>query len=258
VTSVPYLVTNALIAACLAFGAAGGTGFHVVGGALTALLAVHLFARAGHRRAERLQSRLEDAALQLEQANARLDEMSTRDELTGVRNRSYFFSQIDAECARAAGAHEAVSLVVADIDSLKSLNGTYGEAEGDSALARVAACIRAASRRTTDCLARIGGEEFAVLLPGTKGEGAVTFAERVRRDIEALRIPNVQSPFGEILTVSLGVSCMRPRNGNDVASLVAAADRGLYRSKAAGRNRVTFEDCSKAGPMAAPADSPEP
>jgi diguanylate cyclase (GGDEF)-like protein len=248
---VPFLATNVLVAACVVLGAAGGSVFHLVSGLGGASLAVYLHSRAGRRREAELRGRVEEAGLALEQANIRLDEMATRDELTGVRNRSYFFQQIDLECRRAAGAHEPLSIVVLDIDGLKALNDAYGPAEGDSALARVAACIRAASRRTTDCVARIGGEEFAVLLPGTKGEGAATFAERVRHDIEALQIPHVRSAVGPVLTVSLGVSCVRPRNGNDTARLVAAADRALYRSKAGGRNRVSFEECGTAALSAA-------
>ena len=209
-------------------------------------------ARAARRREAELRNRLQDVTVELEQANARLEEMATRDDLTGIRNRRFFFDQIDLEWRRAAGAHQPVSLVVADLDVFKALNETYGQIEGDSALARVAACMRAAARRTTDCVARTGGEEFAILLPGTPAEGAVAFAERVRRDVEALRIPNAQSPAGPTLTVSLGVSTVRPRTGNDAQVLVAAADRGLQRSKASGRNRVTFEEC-RPNPAAASA-----
>jgi two-component system chemotaxis family response regulator WspR len=168
--------------------------------------------------------------------------MATRDELTGARNRRYFLEQLGLEWQRAMRTREPVSLVVADIDGFKALNDSYGHAEGDSTLARVASCMRAAARRPSDCVARIGGEEFAILLPGTGPEGATTFAERVRRDVEALRIPNVASRVGPTLTISLGVATTRPRPADGAPVLTAAADRALLHSKEAGCNRVTFEE----------------
>jgi two-component system, chemotaxis family, response regulator WspR len=212
-----------------------------------ALLLQHT--RAGRRREADLRLRLQEATVELEQANARLEEMATRDELTGIRNRRYFLEQLDLEWRRAMRTREPVSLVVADIDSFKALNDTYGHAEGDSSLARVAACMRAAARRAADCVARIGGEEFAILLPGTGAEGAVTFAERVRRDVEALRIPNARSRVCPTLTISLGVSTTRPKPADGSPALAAAADRGLSRSKSAGCNRVTFEDWAPASAL---------
>lgn len=216
-------------------------------------LALWLAVAAGRRREADLRNRLQDVTVELEQANARLEEMTTRDDLTGSRNRGYFFQQVDGECRRAGGAHEPVALVVADIDSLKTLNEVYGLAEGDSALARVAASMRAASRRLTDCVGRIGGEEFAILLPGTSAEGAMAFAERVRREIETLGIPNRHSPIRPVLTLSLGVACLPATSESDgPARLVAAAERALSRSKATGKNRVTLEECAAAPAVAAP------
>jgi diguanylate cyclase (GGDEF)-like protein len=200
------------------------------------------FLQSARRRQGELALRLQEAAVELEQANARLEEMATRDDLTGIRNRRYFLEQLELEWRRAMRTREPVSLVVADIDAFKALNDGYGHAEGDSSLARVAACMRAAARRSSDCVARIGGEEFAILLPGTGAEGAVAFAERVRRDVEALRIPNAGSRVCPTLTISLGVSTTRPRPAGNSPTLIAAADRGLARSKAAGCNHVAFEE----------------
>jgi diguanylate cyclase (GGDEF)-like protein len=203
--------------------------------------------RRVRRREAELRLRLQETIVELEQANARLEEMATRDELTGIRNRRYFLEQLDLEWRRAARTREPLSLVVVDVDSFKTLNDTYGHPEGDTSLARIAACMRASARRAADCVARIGGEEFAIVLPATGAEGAVAFAERVRRDVEALRIPNLNSPVCPTLTISLGVSTTRPGTTVAASSLVSAADRGLYRSKQAGRNRVTFEEWSSAG-----------
>jgi diguanylate cyclase (GGDEF)-like protein len=200
--------------------------------------------RAPRRREAELRLRLQEATVELEQVNARMEEMATRDELTGVRNRRYFLEQLDLEWRRAMRTREPVSLVVADIDAFRALNDTYGDPEGDSSLARVAACMRAAARRSSDCVARIGGEEFAILLPGTGAEGAVTFAERVRHDVESLRIPNVHSRVCPTLTISVGVSTTRPRAAEESPGLVATADRGLSQSKAAGCNRVTYQEWS--------------
>jgi two-component system chemotaxis family response regulator WspR len=213
--------------------------------ALVAVIAEYRL-RAGRRREAELKLRLQEATVELEQANARLEEMATRDELTGIRNRRYFLEQLELDWQRAANTREPVSLVLADIDAFKALNDTYGHPEGDSSLVRIAACLRAAARRPSDCVARVGGEEFAILLPGTGAEGALTFAERVRRDVEALRIPNVHSPVCPSVTLSLGVSTTRPRLPEPAPSLVAAADRGVSRSKADGRNRVTYEEWSPA------------
>jgi diguanylate cyclase (GGDEF)-like protein len=198
-------------------------------------------ARGARRRESELRLRVQEATMELEQVNARLEEMATRDDLTGVHNRRYFLEQLDLELRRAARTREPVSLVIADIDVFKALNDTYGHPEGDSALTRVAACMRAAARRPSDCVARIGGEEFAILLPGTGEAGAITFAERVRRDVEALRIPNVNSTVRPSLTISLGVSTATRRPSEDGQVLIAAADRALYRCKAGGRNCIAFE-----------------
>jgi diguanylate cyclase (GGDEF)-like protein len=253
VSSLVAGVIGATAAACAPFPGPGtGASFlvYTVGLVLAAGLLLEVLTRSGRRREADLRLRLREATMELEQANARLEEMATRDELTGIRNRRFFLEQLELEWQRGGQTREPVSLVLADIDAFKALNDTYGHPEGDSSLARVAACMRAAARRPSDCVARIGGEEFAILLPGTKADGAVAFAERVRRDVEALRIPNVDSAVCPSVTISLGVSTTRPRPTEGTPTLMAAADRALAKSKTGGRNRVCFEEWAPAAASA--------
>jgi diguanylate cyclase (GGDEF)-like protein len=161
----------------------------------------------------------------------RLEHLSLVDPLTGLGNRRAFDEALRAELARAQRTSRPVSLVMLDVDHFKMFNDRHGHLAGDDALAEVARVLSDAAR-AEDRACRIGGEEFALLLPGADEASAAEVAERVRRSVE-----DRHGPFGQI-TVSLGVAAWEARRPLDNAGLRAAADARLYAAKAGGRNRV--------------------
>ena len=123
-----------------------------------------------------------------------------------------------------------------DIDDFKRINDEYGHQQGDAVLVEVALALRQQCREI-DLVARIGGEEMALLLPQTDLKGAAKLAERVRRSLAAMRIP-LLAANGEVrVTASFGVAAV-PESADDPQALIAAADEALYRAKRAGKNRV--------------------
>jgi diguanylate cyclase (GGDEF)-like protein len=160
-----------------------------------------------------------------------LQELSTRDPLTGVSNRRALDAQLEELCAKG----ERFAIIMVDVDAFKAFNDCYGHVVGDDCLKRVAAILRASLRLTSDQVARVGGEEFAVVLPRTSVDDARIMAERMRLAVADLRIPHVGSPE-RVVTISAGVSgSAAPASA---AEMLSAADRVLYRAKALGRNRV--------------------
>ena len=178
----------------------------------------------------RLHSRIQGARLSA--MVAQLHDLSQRDPLTSLDNRRAMDAYLDELCGR----HEPFSVILVDIDAFKAFNDCYGHQIGDDALRRVAAMLRASLRFTSDRIARLGGEEFIVVLPQTALEDAHIMAERMRTSVSALRIPHVKSPTGSVVTVSLGVSYS---DGSTTAEApIAEADKALYRAKSLGRDRV--------------------
>jgi len=157
------------------------------------------------------------------------------DELTGLSNHRRFQETLAGEIERARRFEQGLGLVMLDVDNFKQVNDTHGHQTGDRVLAEVAQVLRGQSREI-DEPARYGGEELAVVLPGTDLEGAYNLAERVRRGIEDLAIP---LPDGGAITVtaSFGAAAI-PESAHDHSSLVAAADAALYAAKRAGKNRT--------------------
>jgi diguanylate cyclase (GGDEF)-like protein len=170
-------------------------------------------------------------------ANARRHEetleRAQRDPLTEVANRGHFWEVFELELARARRYGRALSLVLVDVDDFKRYNDALGHLEGDRALAALARVMEQASRKH-DLVARVGGEEFAVLLPETACAGAGAFAEKIR---DRVRREQIGAEFAMPLSVSLGVASF-PDHAQEPPALFAAADRELYRAKDGGRNRV--------------------
>lgn len=160
--------------------------------------------------------------------------LSVTDELTGVFNRRYFDRRLQDEINRCRRYQRPLGLVYLDLDRFKSVNDRYGHAVGDVVL-RFAADLLARQVRNVDTVARIGGEEFAVILPETDLKGARILAERL---LQAFRetAPPVPEMGGARVTMSAGVAAY-PGQAN-FEELLRAADRGLYQAKAAGRNQV--------------------
>jgi diguanylate cyclase (GGDEF)-like protein/PAS domain S-box-containing protein len=165
-----------------------------------------------------------------------LRELAQTDGLTGLANRRSFDERLEQEWRRAERIGESLALIVLDVDFFKRYNDRFGHAQGDECLRRVAG-ILAGGRRISDMAARIGGEEFCLILPNTDGQGAVLVAEAIRSGVEMLRMDHPESPLGRV-TVSVGAAAARPRRDDTASALLAAADRALYDAKGAGRNRV--------------------
>lgn len=173
---------------------------------------------------------------------AKLRQMLTTDHLTGASNRAHFFEVADRERERARRHHQPLSLIALDIDNFKLVNDTYGHGGGDEALKVIAgACMKLL--RPSDLFARIGGEEFALLLPATELQEAGELAERLRFAIGATSIKLAGASFR--CTASIGCAAMTSQDSS-VSGLLAAADRALYVAKRAGRNRVVLTDLAGA------------
>ncbi|CAN7741318.1 diguanylate cyclase [Bradyrhizobium sp. LjRoot220] len=166
------------------------------------------------------------------QAEDKLEELATTDALTGLKNRRKFDAEIDMEWRRAVRSKTPVALLMIDADHFKSYNDSYGHQAGDQVLVGIAICISDSVRRAGDCVARFGGEEFAVLLPGTSAMDALVVAENIRRKVEHW------SEEPQDTTVSIGLASMTPSAGLDWSDLIAAADKALYAAKANGRNQT--------------------
>ena len=159
----------------------------------------------------------------------------TRDPLTGLHNRRHLAEQLERELGRAERDGYPVSLVMFDVDHFKEVNDTYGHGAGDEMLRAIAAELLEGTRRC-DITCRYGGDEFVVVLPNARAQSARTRAERWR-----LRMHDVMKVIGDgrvDTTISLGVATF-PENGATMDALVAAADRAVYASKSAGRDRVS-------------------
>lgn len=160
---------------------------------------------------------------------------SITDELTGLSNRRAFDDALAAEVERGRRYGAELGLVLLDIDNFKSINDTYLHQTGDIVLREVARVLREESREV-DLPARYGGEELAVIVPGTGLEGAFNLAERIRTRIAGLQIPRIDGNGTISVTTSCGVAAVPPTAANDLL-LVAAADRALYEAKGTGKNK---------------------
>lgn len=175
---------------------------------------------------------------ELEKAQGELQTLASLDALTGLANRRSFDMKLGAEWRRAARDHSPLSLLMIDVDFFKRYNDSYGHQKGDACLQFVATSIAGADLRESDMAARYGGEEFAVILPGTRLEGAASVGERIRQYVANLEIPHKASDVSATVSISVGTATMVPTNGSNEAELIAVADQALYQAKDQGRNRV--------------------
>lgn len=182
--------------------------------------------------------RLEQHASLLEQENQDLRRLSHLDGLTGIANRRHFEEAFDLEWRRACRAGTALSLVMIDADYFKPFNDAYGHQRGDDCLIRIANTLRNGLNRPGDLVARYGGDEFMLLIPGSDAQGVAELAEALRVRIEAMEILSEGSPIDQMVTISLGVVTDYPTRGFSSDDLVAAADEALYQAKGEGRNQV--------------------
>jgi diguanylate cyclase (GGDEF)-like protein len=176
----------------------------------------------------------------LKQAVEEKRRLSLTDPLTGVANRRYFMKHLSRELKRVQRSGGTLSLLALDIDHFKRINDVHGHAAGDAVLAEFAQRVNLCLRRETDWCARLGGEEFAVVLGSTDIRGGEHVAESIRARIAAEPIP---TEAGQIpVTVSIGISAWESPGQDGAASvekLLQQSDQALYESKARGRNCVT-------------------
>jgi diguanylate cyclase (GGDEF)-like protein len=182
------------------------------------------------------QQRVDELNTLLRDANERLAQLALTDALTGIANRRAFDERLREDWARARRIGQPVGLLILDLDFFKQYNDHFGHPTGDECLKRIAELLRD-GRRAADFAARVGGEEFAVLLPHTDLEGALAAAEGVRGRIEKLGIAHPNSPFG-IMTASIGVASAPADGSGSTQDIMKSADRALYKAKSEGRNRV--------------------
>jgi diguanylate cyclase (GGDEF)-like protein/PAS domain S-box-containing protein len=167
-----------------------------------------------------------------------LKRLATTDALTGLLNRRAFLEEVVQELQRYRRHGHEGALLMLDLDHFKRVNDRHGHAVGDAVLVQVSAALRE-RLRLTDRIGRLGGEEFAVLLPETGPEGALALAQALREEVGAQRIPTPDGPLG--VTVSIGLSGFAPGE-TDAVPLLGRADQALYQAKEQGRNRVVVAE----------------
>jgi diguanylate cyclase (GGDEF)-like protein len=172
--------------------------------------------------------------------NVELQKISYIDSLTGLANRHSYELQFAKLWREAVESGSSLSAIVIDIDHFKVTNDTRGHLYGDRVLVRVASLLLQSLRCKDDFVARFGGEEFVVLLPGAKLEGAMIVAERIRKLVEVAGSPALPEPgsHARLSTVSCGVASCWPSDSNSQEDLLESADKALYLAKSAGRNQV--------------------
>jgi diguanylate cyclase (GGDEF)-like protein len=169
--------------------------------------------------------------------NRKLLELALVDSLTGLPNRRHFDAALERECKRAARDGTPLGLVMVDIDYFKAYNDIYGHPAGDDCLRRVAAAIATVPQRPGDLVARYGGEELVLLLPGSNAQGTKMLAELLVAAVAALAVPHKGAQG--VVTISCGTATLLPAlDRPDPAVLVQCADRALYKAKQSGRNRA--------------------
>ncbi len=188
------------------------------------------------RQNETMVDSLKMNAQELEELNARLTNLATKDALTGLFNRRYFLEALALEFSRAQRHGRVFSVLFIDLDHFKHYNDTFGHPAGDDLLKGLAELINKNSRSTTT-VARYGGEEFIILAPETPKAGARVFAERLRKSVEEHPFQGKESEPAGRVTMSIGVSTY-PEDGPDCETLISRADQAMYQAKENGRNRV--------------------
>jgi len=183
-----------------------------------------------------MQRRLTAVTEDLYQANQMLNSLVERDALTGLINRRGFDRLLYEQISHARRNGLPLTLMVCDIDFFKQYNDTLGHPAGDASLKQVAAVLAGVCRRPTDSACRIGGEEFALILPNTPRSGAMTFARALGEVLTTRRILHPASPISDSITLSAGITTCVPDESTTGIGMITRADEALYAAKAKGRN----------------------
>jgi len=189
----------------------------------------------------------DDARVHLEEMEKTLARVGLEDALTGLANRRQFERGLLEEFNRAARTNLSLAVIMIDIDLFDEYNTAYGRMAGDKVLRRVGSAIRDTNVRPEDLLSRFGTQEIAVLLPGSKLDGALIVAERIRKSIEQLDITHSASPTGRV-TISIGIASVTPqRQVDEPETVLRESEQALALAKASGRDCIrTTEDLVKA------------
>jgi len=161
---------------------------------------------------------------------AQLWDMAVTDSLTGLYVRRYFMVKLQEEIHRAERNNKTISVIMADLDSFKTINDTYGHDAGDRALKTISHFLKK-NIRGVDAIARYGGEEFVMMVPDADKDAAFGLAERLREELANVKLDKMPP-----ITVSLGIATF-PTDGNEVEELIKKADTAMYAAKRAGRNK---------------------
>ena len=184
-------------------------------------------ARGLHRSEEIMTGNLQKARL-----------LSITDGLTGLYNQSHFFEMLDQETHKARRYNQYYSLIIFDVDNFKNFNDQNGHSLGSETLKRIGVIVRKIFR-TTDLQVKYGGDEFVIILPQTDKVGAYLAAERIRETVEQEKFPGAEKQPAGHLSLSLGIAAF-PEHGDKGEAILEKADKALYMSKKAGRNRTTI------------------
>jgi len=181
-----------------------------------------------------LQQRIDEATLELQKQKHAAEREARIDPLTGLNNRRAFLERSERDVQRAGRYRTPIALIMLDLDHFKAINDTHGHPVGDRVLVELAAVLLK-SMREVDIVGRLGGEEFAILMPDTNAEAAVQAAERLSHAVGAMAL----DVDGQTIacTASFGISAMEVGDGS-IHDLLLRADRALYLAKQRGRNRV--------------------
>jgi diguanylate cyclase (GGDEF)-like protein len=177
------------------------------------------------------------AEQELRNAYRALEQLATTDALTRLANRRSFDQHLGSEWRRGMREQLPLSLLIIDVDWFKSYNDTYGHPRGDKCLKQIAAAALDVVTRPGDLVARIGGEEFAVILPNTPAAGAIEVAKQICAAVCRRRMPHNTNPV-RYVTISAGCASILPAPGHQATILMQRADKALYAAKHGGRNQV--------------------
>jgi diguanylate cyclase (GGDEF)-like protein len=183
-------------------------------------------------RASIIKIRVNNQRLLVKQIRA-IEELGMLDSLTGIFNRRGFENRMQLEWLRAIRDNSSLSIAVADIDHFKKYNDQYGHIQGDILLRTLAGQLVSMLRRPADFVARWGGEEFAIVLPGTQLQAVLPYLEDIRKAVEEMVVPNSPSA-----TISIGVASTFPKVDSSKEEFFSQADKALYKAKNTGRNKV--------------------
>lgn len=191
------------------------------------------------QQAEMIEEKMQEL-LDLKEANWQLENLALIDELTGMPNRRNFNQYMNVQWGNCAFLKSPLSIVMIDIDNFKNYNDYYGHVRGDECLKEVSRGIMESLSRPLDMAFRFGGEEFTAVLPNTDLSGAEYTAEKIRHNIQNMKIEHKFSPIADVVTISLGVSTLIPQYKFLFHDFIESADKALYKAKSTGKNRVAL------------------